>query len=141
MKTFPTSASDDEIRAAIADWSEHLAQRRFADALEMFEPIDPMTPAELEEWISNYGASDPFPDGRKFEVTSLRALPQYDEIVDRMDVNREDLFGLDPKDYVGMVHYDSVPLNGEPSDLTARFHIKKVGGDKITLEFEGISVM
>jgi hypothetical protein len=141
MRTFPASASDDEIRAAVVEWSEYLAQKRFADALEMFEPIDPMTPPELEEWISNYGAPDPFPDGRKFEVTSLRGLPQYGEIVDRIDVNREDLFGLDPNDYAGMVHYDSVPLNGEPSDLTARFHIKKVGSDRITLEFLDIHVM
>jgi hypothetical protein len=141
MKTFPASATDDDIRAAVVEWSEYLAQKRFADALEMFEPEEAMTPDEMEAWISNYGAPDPFPDGRKFEVTSLRALSGYGEIVNRIDVDREHLYGLDPQTYVGMVHYDSVPLNGEPSDLTARFHIKRVGGDKITLEFLDIHVM
>ena len=40
-----------------------------------------------------------------------------------------------------MVHYNDVPLDGSPSDLTARFHIKKVSDDKLTLEFLDIHVM
>ena len=40
-----------------------------------------------------------------------------------------------------MVHYDNVPLDGKPSDLTARFHIKKIEGGHITLEFLDIHVM
>jgi hypothetical protein len=141
MRTFPTSASDEQLRAAVAEWSELLAQKRFADALAVFEPVESMTAAELEEWISNYGSFDPYPDGRKYEITSLSALANGEDIVSGIDVNREDLFGLDPEQYVGMVHYDRVPLNGEESDLTARFHIKKVGSAQITLEFLDIHVM
>ena len=40
-----------------------------------------------------------------------------------------------------MVHYDDVPLDGEPSDLTARFHIKRVDDGTMTLEFLDIHVM
>jgi len=143
MHTFSTSASDDEIKQAVVEWSELLAQKRFTDALDMFPPAEPeMTAEELPKWIANYGSPDPYPDGRTFELTSLRALPQFETIVQgRIDVNRQDLFGLDPDHYAGMVHYDSVPLNGSPSDLTARFQIKKVGGDRITLEFLDIHVM
>jgi len=40
-----------------------------------------------------------------------------------------------------MVHYDDVPLSGYRSDLTARFHIMRVGEDRLTLEFLDIHVM
>jgi hypothetical protein len=75
-------------------------------------------------------------------LTSLLALPNAKEIIaNSIDVNRMDLFGLDPAHYVGMVHYDDVSLDGEPSHLTARFHIKKVSDTEITLEFLDIHVM
>jgi hypothetical protein len=142
MHTFPKSVSDDEIKQAVVEWSELLAQQRFAEALAMFPPAEPeMSEEELPKWIAGYGSPEPHPRG-PFQVTSLRALPDFEEIFqDRIDVNRVDLFGLDPADYVGMVHYDSVPLNGSPSDLTARFHIKKVDGERIALEFLDIHVM
>lgn len=141
MKTFPTTVSDDELRAAVAEWSELLAQQRYADALVMFESAEPMTPEELAPWIANYGSPDPFPDGRTFAITSLQALSDKEAIIAKIDVDRVNLYGLDPQHYQGMVHYDGVPLNGSPSDLTARFHIRKVGADRITLEFLDLHVM
>ena len=62
-------------------------------------------------------------------------------ILKAIKADREHMFGLNPKDYVGMVHYNDVPLDGEPSDLTARFHIKKVEPAALTLEFLDIHVM
>lgn len=144
MHAFPISASDDEIKSSVVDWSELLAQQRFGDALTMFPPAaeSEMTPTRLARWIANYGADDEFPDGRVFAVTSLRALPQFADIVSRrIEVDRENLYSLDPNDYVGMVHYSDVPLDGKPSDLTARFYIKQMGNDRITLEFLDIHVM
>ena len=143
MHTFATSTSDDEIKDAVVAWSELLAQKRFAEAIAMFPPADgAMSPDDLSKCIAGYGCPESYPDGRTFEVTSLRALPQFAEIFqNRIDVDRENLYGLDPRDYVGMVHYDDVPLNSQPSDLTARFHIKRVGGGRITLEFLDIHVM
>jgi hypothetical protein len=141
MKTFPADADDDEIRAAVAEWSELLAQQRYADALAMFEPAEPFTPEELGLWIAGYGCPEPDPDFGTFAVTSLQALPGADEIIQKSDEDRENLYGLDPQLYDGMVHYDDVPLNGSPSDLTARFHIRKVGDEQITLEFLDIHVM
>ena len=143
MRTFATSSSDDEIKHAVVEWSELLAEKRYADALAMFPPAEPeMTAGELPKWIAGYGSPEPYPDGRVFELTSLRALPEFEEIFrDRIDVDRQNLYGLNPALYIGMVHYDYVPLNGRPSDLTARFHIKKLGADQITLEFLDIHVM
>jgi len=143
MHTFSASASDDEVKQAVVEWSELLAQKRFDAALAMFLPEDTsFTAADLQNWIANYGSPDPYPGGKTYELTSLRALPEFEAIVrDRIEVNRQDLFGLNPAQYVGMVHYDSVPLDHQPSDLTARFHIKKIGADRITLEFLDIHVM
>jgi hypothetical protein len=141
MKTFPESATDDEIRAAVVAWSELLASGRYADALAVFVPESPISAAELEEWVSNYGSDEPYPDGRKYRITSLYDLADVEDIVASVDVDRENLYGLDPAEYVGMVHYDRVPLNGEASDLTARFHIRKVGDREITLEFLDIHVL
>lgn len=111
----------------------------------MFEVSDEgfaLTSDQLETWIRNYGSPDPFPDGRTYELTSLLALDNSDQVIaNSIEVDRENLYGLDPEQYLGMVHYDDVPLNGEPSDLTARFYIKKVGGDELTLEFLDLHVM
>ena len=40
-----------------------------------------------------------------------------------------------------MVHYHRVPLSGFLSDLTARFHIQRVGEDQLTLEFLDLHVL
>jgi hypothetical protein len=145
MPTRPVAASDDEIKAQVAVWPELLARKRFREALAMFTPSDEeaaWTPELLEETIAGYGLPEPDPDGRRFEVTTLSGRPDRDDIVGkRIDVDRQNPYGLDPGQYLGMVHYDDVPLNGERSDLTARFHIKRVGVDRLTLEFLDIHVM
>lgn len=143
IRMLPLNATDNDIKQSVIEWSELLAQKRFADAIAMFEYEEPeLTPEELELWIKNYGSPDPFPDGRSYELTSLLALENAEDIIaNSIEVDRENLYGLDPEQYLGMVHYNDVPLNGAPSDLTARFHIKKVGDDKLTLEFLDIHVM
>ena len=148
-RTWPVSASDDELRRAIVEWSELLARKQFAEALALFDRWDDKyaedwTPELLEATIANYGCSEPDPEGRVFAVTSLYDLPGVDvaEFAARhVQVDRENLYGLDPARYLGMIHYEGVPLNGAPSDLTARFNIKKVGSDRLALEFVDIHVM
>lgn len=145
IRVLPLSASDDDIKALIVEWSELLASGRFADALAMFTSADGpdvLTPELLARTIAGYGVPEPHPDGEVFAITSLSTRPDADEIIrDKIRVNRKNLYGLDPARYLGMVHYDDVPLNGERSDLTARFHIQRVGTDYLTLEFLDIHVM
>jgi hypothetical protein len=144
IRTFPNDAADDEIKALVVEWSELLAQKRFEDALKMFLVSDEeeWTPELLEQTIAGYGSPEPYADGRHYEVTTLLGRPDRDEIIQqKMDVDRENLYGLNPEVYVGMVHYDDVPLDGQRSDLTARFHIKRVGSGCLTLEFLDIHVM
>ncbi len=130
-----------------------LAQKRFQTALDMFPHFDRWvvwTAKELEEIIAGYGSPDPYPDGIRFEIAMLRGRPDSADIIEHcIKVNREDLYGLDPLLYLGMVHYDDVPIKGYPddppksyrSDMTARFNIKRFGDDRLTLEFAGIHVM
>ena len=141
QRTFRVNASDEEIRASVVEWSELIAGGHFAMALGMFPSVAPITENELEYWIENYGSPDPYPDGRKYKLTSITAQPDADRFIEKsIEIDRENLYGLDPAEYLGMVHYDNVPLNGQPSDLTARFQIKRIS-DAITLEFLDIHVM
>ena len=154
MRVLPIAATDDEIRALVVEWSELLAQRRYSDALALLPhstvEID-WTPDLLEEAISTYGAigedketTDYFLARHRvssFEITTLLGRPDSAEIIGNIDVDREHLFGLDSKQYLGMVHYDQVPLSGFRSDLTAQFNLKRAGTDQLTLEFLNLHVM
>ena len=42
---------------------------------------------------------------------------------------------------IAAIHYDNVPINRDMSDLTARFFVRKVNDDEITLAFIGLHVM
>jgi hypothetical protein len=138
----PLDAPHDSIKALVVEWSELLAAGRFADALAMFPTADPSwAPQLLEKTIAGYGVPG-YPDKVAHVITTLRGRPDADEIIrTKIRVNRDALYGLDPARYLGMVHYDDVPLDGERSDLTARFHIRRVGTDGLTLEFLDIHVM
>jgi hypothetical protein len=145
FRTLPLSATDDAIMELVVEWSELLADGRFADALNMFPNAgDPTvrTPELLARVIAGYGVTEPSPCGKVFAVTTLRGRPDADDLIrHKIAVDRENLYGLDPARYLGMVHYHDVPLNGERSDLTARFHILRVGAARLTLEFLDIHVM
>lgn len=152
MRTIPSSATETEIRDLVVEWSELLAEERYAEALAMFPYSGDWTPQLLRSTIEGYGVSafDPsiladlheeFKVDR-FVVTSLRNREDFEDILNsRIEVDRENLYGLDPEEYEGMVHYGDIPLCGYRSDLTARFHIKRINGQEITLEFLDLHVM
>lgn len=155
MRTLSIDTTDSEIKSLIVEWSELLARKEYCVALDMFSYSTEeyaWTPKLLEQIIAGYGVIDPDPDTIKwllqhhevprFEITTLAGRADGNEIINtKIDVDRKNLYGLDPNDYVGMVHYNDVPLSGFLSDLTARFHIKRVNERTITLEFLDIHVM
>jgi hypothetical protein len=153
MKALPLDASDDAIKSLVVEWSELLAQKRFQEALEMFPHWHKeLTPKLLEAAIAGYGVPDLDPETKammlegwgveRFEITTLLGRPDKDEIIaKKIAVDREHCCSFDPQNYHGMVHYDDVPISGYRSDLTARFYIRRVDGDRLTLEFLDIHVM
>jgi len=148
MITFPINCPDEDIRKVVVEWSELLAKDKYEEALSMFLHTSESfgfewTANDLEDWISNYGCARKDFDSEEYrKVTSLFEQPDNETFIRKaIDVDRENMYGLDPKHYVGMVHYNDVPLDGKPSDLTARFHIKKVDSTRLTLEFLDIHVM
>jgi hypothetical protein len=149
MRKLSLSCSDDEIKALVVEWSELLAHERYQEALDMFLHSDEewsWTDDLLRKTVEGYGVPDPEPRAHawhledwgvdRFAITSLMGRADKDQIIaESIQVDRSIFFGLDPTKYLGMVHYHDVPLNGSRSDLTARFHIKRVGEDELTLEF------
>ena len=148
MRTLSTSAADQEIIDLLEEWTELLAQEKYAEALDMLSP-DPeqcWTPELLESDVYGYGcpgytreeAARAF--GRAdYRITSLRSSPYREQILQSIDIGR-----FTPKsrpEQLGIVYYENVPLNGEMSDLTGIFFLKKVSDTSMALEFHDLHVM
>lgn len=154
MKTLPITANDSDIKALVVEWSELLAQKSYQTALDLLHPCTagrPWTAELLSTSIAGYGVPDLDPENLQalheeyevslFEITSLCDRADRDEIIAKINVDRENLYGLESERYLGMVHYWNVPLSGYLSDLTARFHIKRVDKYHLTLEFLDLHLM
>ena len=148
MKTLPTATEDSAILALLEEWTELLACEKYEEALALLPP-DPeqqWTPALLASAVYGYGcpgytreeAAQVF--GRAdYKVTSLRGSPCRERILRSVDICR-----FTPKacpETLGMVHYFNIPLNGEMSDLTGIFYLRKLSETSMTLEFHDLHVM
>lgn len=148
MKTLPTATEDSAILALLEEWTELLACEKYEEALALLSP-DPeqqWTPALLASAVYGYGcpgytreeAARVF--GRAdYKVTSLRGSPCRERILRSVDICR-----FTPKacpETLGMVHYFNIPLNGEMSDLTGIFYLRKLSETSMTLEFHDLHVM
>ena len=157
MKTISLTASDDDIRTLVVEWSELMAARDFDAAYAMlaFDRSEwNWTPELLANTIRGYGIadlheSDPTTledileewESDELRMTTLNGREDRQQIVSSIEVDRENLRTLDPNHYIGWVHYYDIPLNDERSDLTARFRIRKSGADQIGLELLDIHVL
>ena len=139
MRTLPIDATDAEIKQLVVEWNERLAEGKYEEALQLmlFSTEEySWTPALLKSAINGYGV----PNGDEettqflledhnvdeFVVSSLVNREDRGDIIEnQIQVDRENRYGLDPNQYLGMVHYENVPLCGYLSDLTARFYLKK----------------
>lgn len=149
MKTLPITASKEEIRELVIEWNELLAQEKYKEAFEMFpaenNELD-WTPELLESAVYTYGcpgytreeAEREF-GSSDYKVTSILENPDKDKIIESIDISSD--YGWMGKNDIAVIHYDHVLLNGAMSDLTARFFVRKVTDDKITLVFIDLHVM
>ena len=132
---FLKSDSVSEIRGAIRQWVDMLAEGRFEEAArEVASSQSPWSPSTLMQAIGRYSRKfreAPEGDRREFlpAVTSPREL----------DVRGENLV-LYPKPDNIVVEYD-VPISGEWSDLTAKFYVRNGQADGYELTLADIHVL
>lgn len=149
MRTLPITASKEEIRELVIEWNELLAQEKYKEAFEMFpaenNELD-WTPELLESAVYTYGCPSYTREEAErefgssdYKVTSILENPDKDKIVESIDISFD--YGWMGKNDIAVIHYDHVPLNGVMSDLTARFFVRKVTDDKLTLVFIDLHVM
>lgn len=150
MRTLPITAGKEEIRKLVVEWNELLAQEKYKEALEMFSLAEnselKWTPQLLESAVYTYGCPGYTREEAEkefgvadYKVTSILENPDRDKIIDSIDISSD--YGWMGKDDVAVIHYDNVPLNGTMSDLTARFFVRKVNDDELTLAFIDLQVM
>lgn len=150
MKTLPITASKEEIKKLVIEWNELLAQEKYKEALEMFlinedNELD-WTPELLESAVYGYGCPGHTKEEAEkefgsadYKVTSVLDNPNRDEIIESIDIS-SDYTWMGEND-IAVIHYDNVPLNGRMSDLTAKFFVRKVNDNEITLAFIDLHVM
>lgn len=149
MRTLSIYASDEEIKNLIIEWNELLAVEKYEEALSLFHSDNlevEWTPNLLEQAIYGYGIIGYTREEIKemfgpedYKITSIIDNKEKEKIINSIEVTRD--WNFKDENIIGMVHYDCVPLNGELSDLTARFYIERIDESNITLKFLDLHVM
>lgn len=148
MRILPIDVNEQKIKNLIIEWNELLAVEKYEEALAMFltDKEGAWTPDLLEQAVYGYGIIGHTREEIKdmfgfadYKVTSILDNKDKDKIINGIEVSTD--WNFKDKSLLGMVHYDYVPLNGELSDLTARFYIKKIDENHITLVFLDLHVM
>ncbi|MDE7477416.1 MAG: hypothetical protein K2M91_05625 [Lachnospiraceae bacterium] len=151
MRILAVDASEAEIKNVLVEWTELMAQERYADALALI-PYDNLycyednewTPELLESVVYGYGLAGYTREeilkdfGCLYKITSLNDMVDKDEILDSIEICYDCKWfkGND----IAEIWYD-VPLNGEQSDLTGRFLLRLLDEQHMTLVFEDLHVM
>lgn len=150
MKTLPITAGKEEIKELVIEWSELLAREKYKEALDMFLLDEnnelEWTPELLESAVYTYGcpgltreeAEKEF-GSADYKVTSIFENPDKDKIIESINISSN--YGWMGKNDIAVIHYDNVPLNGMLSDLTARFFLRKIDDNTLTLAFMDLHVM
>lgn len=168
MKTLLIDANEEEVKDFVIAWNELLAQEKYAEALDFIlydntQEIDGKiwvwTPKKLEAAVFTYG----MPWFSKEEIEKQYGAGSADyRVTSLLQVSRDQLeisieyfeqtitpekaklWGISKLDYeniIGEILFDGVPLNGDRSDLTALFWIKRVNEKEMTLVFRDLHVM
>lgn len=150
LRTLPASAGELEIIKLLIEWTEFLAQEKYKEALDMFlldeHNESHWTPELLESAIYTYGcpgytreqAEEEF-GSADYKVTSVLENPDKDKIIAGIDISSD--YSWMGRNDTAVIHYDHVPLNGKMSDLTARFFLRKIDSNTVTLAFIDLHVM
>ena len=119
MNTLPINAEDSALLTLLEEWTELLASAVYGYGCPGYT---------REEAARVFGRAD-------YKVTSLRGSPCRERILRSVDICR-----FTPKtcpETLGMVRYFNIPLNGEMSDLTGIFYLRKLSETSMTLVCAG----
>ena len=158
MRTLPITAQKEDIVNLLFEWTELLAEEKYPEALAMFlidnsEGIE-WTAEILEQAVYGYGCigftreeiTEKF-GSSDYKITSVNESKFKDDIIDDIEIDYIDMnsdegtYGATDKNIIGIVHYNSVLLNEEMSDLTAIFWMVKIDENNFTLKFNNLHVM
>ncbi len=113
------SPTDEQILAFVEAWIDDLARGDYQAAYDRtaHDPYYAWSPSLIQKVIEGYGLPEPCSDGMLFHVTDRQTAKGkcHNRTVDHDHI---------PDSVVAEVWYD-LPLNGEWSDLTATFRIKR----------------
>jgi hypothetical protein len=147
MERLKLAADDEQILAVVDRWADLLAAGDYDGAFGMtyHPPDDEWTPQMMKTWINGYGFDEPLSDGRVMEVTPRETAVPIDVEPER-EIMRPNPDAEPPKvtedghaygsyesllnaqdGLLGEVWY-TLPLNGEWSDLVARFQLANLKG-------------
>ncbi|MBT3378971.1 MAG: hypothetical protein HN742_38180 [Lentisphaerae bacterium] len=126
MMMLPANATDERMLDLVRDWVDALVKEDYEAAFAMtaHDPYYKWTPVLMQSVIHGYGLPEPRGDGKVFRVTPMDSAsgqrPRHE--VEYFDEPRP-VTDTD-QSVVGEVWFD-LPLNGEWSDLTATFQVRR----------------
>ncbi|MBK8653256.1 MAG: hypothetical protein IPN20_05045 [Haliscomenobacter sp.] len=125
MDIFPLAPTDAQILAGVDAWIEDLAAENYASAFARtaHDPYYRWTPELLRAVVEGYGLPEPSPDGRKWKVTDPHGCCVGKDIR-RVERNIPGAFA-----HVSV----QLPLNGEWSDLTAKFRVEELSEHSVLI--------
>lgn len=130
----------EKVLAAVFRWVDYLAAGDYEHASSVLN--ENWSTEELQLAIATGGVMEDRPDGRTFKVTRADETrgglePEHD-VQFISDANDPDVVEPDDPTLVGEVWFD-LPLNGEWSDVTATFLLKKADSG-VRLELDELRV-
>jgi len=171
MKLVPFDSSDEVIRQLVIEWWELIVSGNYQEAFDMFIYNNSgfgddlvWSPETLKTAIATYGCFTPYEDDppEGWIPASILEHPESDTVINNITIERYDVSNVneDRDDGMivvgelmsyglirdetseGIIHFDGVPLKQDPfSEMTARFHIKRIQDDYLTLEFLDIHML
>lgn len=159
LRKLPLPLNNTDIIKLLVEWTELLSLEKYQEALSMFTfdryKFD-WTAQKLEQCVYGYGCTgysreeaEKMFGSADYIVTSILDNPQKEIIFNEIEIQYFEMTAEQAKatltnnhhEILGDIHYKNVPLNGELSNLTARFWIRKFDDDLYILEFQDMHMM
>lgn len=126
MIILPLNALEEQILEVARKWTDALSREDYEAAFAMTDhnPYYEWTPELMKAVVQGYGLPDPRRDGKIFRVTPIESASGHLPLHEVTYFEEPRLVNDTGQMVIGEVWFD-LPLNGEWSDLTATFEIRR----------------